>query len=200
MWLDLRVQKTRANIEQQFLKLLQEHSFQDISIKTLILECKINRSTFYRNYEDKYDLIDQIVQGVLEKFERSLRPGFIILSEPDERHLRPYFIPMLDFFTLFQPTLSVLRLRELPIDLFGDMHKMFSGKLLEELRAHYRLREQDMGTASYFARVISSNILTAIQWWHEESPQSSREDILKLITTSVTMGIFDSMEAQFSRL
>ena len=66
--MDLRVKKTRENIEEHFLQLLEKYPFQEISVKQLILECRINRSTFYRNYEDKYDLIQKIAQEVLEQF------------------------------------------------------------------------------------------------------------------------------------
>lgn len=198
MPLDLRVQKTRANIEEQFLELLKRYSFQEITVKMLIMESRINRSTFYRNYEDKYDLLERIAQGVLNRFAQSLRPGFIVLPEPDERRLRPYFIPMLNFFGDARAVLSTLKQRELPIDLFGDMHKTFREKLLDELKNHYHLAETEVSEASYFARIISSNLLTAMQWWHEESPLSSQEDILKMITSTVTMGIYWSMESHFA--
>lgn len=198
MPMDLRVQKTRANIEEHFLKLLKDYSFQDITVKMLIMECRINRSTFYRNYGDKYELIERIVQGVLGTFAQSLRPGFIVLPKPDERRLQPYFTPMLDFFTDTRTVLVTLKQRELPIDLFGDMHRTFSKKLLAELKNHYQLAEKDMSAASYFAGIISSNLLTAMQWWHEESPLSSQEDILKMITSTVIRGIYRSMENHFA--
>lgn len=69
---------------------------------------------------------------------------------------------------------------------------------MEKLKEHYQLTDKDMSAAAYFAGIISSNILTAIQWLHEESPQTSREEMLKLITTTVTMGVFRGMEKQFS--
>lgn len=43
---DLRVTKTRQNIQMTFIRLLEQCRFQDITIKQLIQECQINRSTF----------------------------------------------------------------------------------------------------------------------------------------------------------
>lgn len=43
---DLRTIKTQQNIQSHFLKLLETYNFKDITIKSLINECKINRSTF----------------------------------------------------------------------------------------------------------------------------------------------------------
>lgn len=67
---DLRTIKTQQNIQSHFLKLLETYNFKDITIKSLINECKINRSTFYRNYEDKYDLIYKITEELITKFKK----------------------------------------------------------------------------------------------------------------------------------
>lgn len=77
---DLRVTKTRQNIQMTFIRLLEQCRFQDITIKQLIQECQINRSTFYRNYEDKYDLIQKIADELLVQFQKAINPGFIALN------------------------------------------------------------------------------------------------------------------------
>lgn len=69
---DLRVTKTRQNIQMTFIRLLEQCRFQDITIKQLIQECQINRSTFYRNYEDKYDLIQKIADELLVQFQKAI--------------------------------------------------------------------------------------------------------------------------------
>lgn len=72
---DLRVTKTRQNIQMTFIRLLEQCRFQDITIKQLIQECQINRSTFYRNYEDKYDLIQKIADELLVQFQNGNKSG-----------------------------------------------------------------------------------------------------------------------------
>ena len=68
--MDLRVQKTRENIRSHFLQLLRTCPFQEITVKQLIQECRINRSTFYRNYEDKYDLLEPVSYTHLDVYKR----------------------------------------------------------------------------------------------------------------------------------
>lgn len=94
---DLRVTKTRQNIQMTFIRLLEQCRFQDITIKQLIQECQINRSTFYRNYEDKYDLIQKIADELLVQFQKAINPGFIALNEKKENYIS-YFSPILHFF------------------------------------------------------------------------------------------------------
>ena len=84
---DLRVTKTRQNIQMTFIRLLEQCRFQDITIKQLIQECQINRSTFYRNYEDKYDLIQKIADELLVQFQKAINPGFTALNGKKENYI-----------------------------------------------------------------------------------------------------------------
>ena len=79
MSIDLRVVKTRETIQTQMIRLLETVPFEKITVNQLILACRINRSTFYRNYEDKYDLIRKICQEQLDEFQNALRLDFIAL-------------------------------------------------------------------------------------------------------------------------
>ena len=53
---------TKTIIMQTFLKLLNERSFDKITVKDIVEECGINRNTFYYNFKDIYDLVDEILQ------------------------------------------------------------------------------------------------------------------------------------------
>ena len=94
---DPRTQKTRTKIENCLIQLLEKHSFQEITVKMITETCQINRSTFYRNYEDKYSLIAQVACRLLEEYQTALQPDFIILTDPDIVRLRPYFLPLIEF-------------------------------------------------------------------------------------------------------
>lgn len=64
---DPRIQRTRQTIINSFMKLIKQREFSDISIADITKEAKINRSTFYYHFMDKYDLIDVIQKEVLTK-------------------------------------------------------------------------------------------------------------------------------------
>ncbi|MGV8026518.1 MAG: TetR/AcrR family transcriptional regulator [Anaerolineaceae bacterium] len=54
---DLRVIKTKANIQMAMLTLLERKRFEDISITEIADLALVGRATFYRYYEDKYTLL-----------------------------------------------------------------------------------------------------------------------------------------------
>lgn len=196
---DLRVIKTQDNIQSNFIKLLEQYSFQEITIKILIDECRINRSTFYRNYEDKYDLINKMSEQLLNQFEKTLNPKFINLEVIDSNQLKPYFINMLDYFSKNKTTLLIMSHNNLPVNIFDEMLNTFSNTLLNEIKNNYHINKSNIKKASYFSRIIASNILTAMKWWHEESEDTTKEEMLNIITLTVTKGIFNSMQSQFAK-
>lgn len=195
---DLRVQKTRASIEDCLIRLLENYPFREITIRKITEECRINRSTFYRNYEDKYALLTQVSSRLLEEYRVAIRPEFILHPNLDPKGLRPYFSPLVAFCNRNQKILVVMWSRELPVSLFEEMLPVCSGQLLETMRKYYHLEGKDLSTASYFSRVIASDILIAVRWWYEESPIKEEDELLRLIS-AVTKGIFQNMERQFSK-
>lgn len=65
--MDRRTAYTRMIIKEAFLTLLDNRSLEEITIKEICLEANINRATFYRNYNDIYDLFEQIEQELMSE-------------------------------------------------------------------------------------------------------------------------------------
>jgi AcrR family transcriptional regulator len=63
---DLRVQRTRRLIQEAFTALTVEKGFAAVTVRDITERAMINRSTFYRHYLDKYDLLDQFMTNVYE--------------------------------------------------------------------------------------------------------------------------------------
>ena len=194
---DLRVIKTKQNIESHFIELLEKYQFQDITIKLLISECQINRSTFYRNYEDKYDLLNKISKSLLDQFEALICTQFILFDLSDKKRIESCFMPLLSYFEKYKRIFLLMYKKTLPITIFDEMLSIYSQHLLKDLVAHYHILNSQISMATYFCEIIASNILTAIKWWHIESSETSKEKLLEMMTTSVTQGIIPSMQSQF---
>ena len=56
---DRRIRKTKAQLRRGLAKLLKEKTIKEITVKELVEEVDINRSTFYLHYTDIYDLLEQ---------------------------------------------------------------------------------------------------------------------------------------------
>ncbi|MFR5791125.1 MAG: TetR/AcrR family transcriptional regulator, partial [[Clostridium] leptum] len=52
---------TKKAIMDSFVKMLSQKSFDKITIKDIIEDCGLNRSTFYYYYEDIYALLEDVL-------------------------------------------------------------------------------------------------------------------------------------------
>lgn len=55
-------------IERAFIELLQTKELKDISVTDICKETGLNRSTFYSNYLDVYDLADKVIEKIKGDF------------------------------------------------------------------------------------------------------------------------------------
>ena len=62
---DKRIQKTKRNLKNVLISLLDEKPFEQITVKELCEHSSTSRITFYTHYADKYELLDSIFQEYL---------------------------------------------------------------------------------------------------------------------------------------
>lgn len=144
---DLRVVKTRHNIRAHFIDLLERQSFRDITIKQITEACQINRSTFYRNYTDKYDLMRDIMADVIDGFVDAIDPSFILLSQNDATVLRRCLEPLLDYFERNKRMLLIIYRSDLPVSISDELLSSFSKRLRNVMVDRLYERDDVLNTA-----------------------------------------------------
>lgn len=70
--IDVRARYTRKIIKESFYTLLREKPVEKITVRELCEKAEINRSTFYKHYQDCYDLLYKIEEEALERFDTLL--------------------------------------------------------------------------------------------------------------------------------
>ena len=60
--------KSQEKIEKTFLQLIQKKNIEEISVSTICELAELNRSTFYANYIDIYDLAEKIKKNMEVEF------------------------------------------------------------------------------------------------------------------------------------
>lgn len=64
----LKKDHTRRELQKAMLALLTSKPFANITVNDLVKQSHLNRSTFYRYYDDKYDLIRSVEDDFIAKF------------------------------------------------------------------------------------------------------------------------------------
>ena len=64
---DLRTIKTKKNLYDALILLMKQTNFENIKVADICKYALVNRSTFYNHYQDKYDLLDDMLTNLKNK-------------------------------------------------------------------------------------------------------------------------------------
>ena len=181
---DLRVIKTKDNIKNSMLHLLKKYEFKDITMSMLVDECRINKTTFYRHYSDKYDLIEKISKDYISLFSKA--------SSNFENGINAHNIDcLIQFFDNNKDELLILESKILPINIFEDMHTIMTLDLCTYFKKY--INQDDL--IKLYASLISNNILTTIKWYHKNYLNFERNQIIQIVLQTVEIGLEQSITA-----
>lgn len=66
---DIRIQKTRRDLRNAILELIMEKSIEKISVIEICNKAMVNRMTFYKYYEDKFTLLDDTINEIIDEIK-----------------------------------------------------------------------------------------------------------------------------------
>lgn len=67
---DRRILKTQEALKRAVIELMAEKNFDDITIQDIADQANVNRGTIYLHYQDKYDLLDQIMENQINELKQ----------------------------------------------------------------------------------------------------------------------------------
>ncbi len=76
---NLRVRRTQKLLRDSLIELIEERGFDPLTVGEIAERAMVSRAAFYRNYKDKYDLVEQI-------FAEAMQALFNAVSETETAH------------------------------------------------------------------------------------------------------------------
>src|SRR3954447_26650861 len=64
---DRRILKTQESMKKAVIELMTEKNFDDITIQDIADRANLNRGTIYLHYQDKFDLLDKLIETHLNE-------------------------------------------------------------------------------------------------------------------------------------
>lgn len=187
---DLRIVRTRAAIRSHFLDLLLQKNFNEITVKDITHAANIGRGTFYLHYEDKFDLLDKVMQEGLNATLSHFQPQHYFQNGMlmPERMIR--FLGSI--YGFFGENARFFRAM-----LFNEGIPNFKGKLQQCFMAKFRRETVPMlPTDSHADKVtmetipifISSGMIGLLEWWFRTGMHISEQDMARRLYQVVTRG------------
>jgi AcrR family transcriptional regulator len=186
---DLRVIRTRKNINEAFLKLIQQKGFDSVTIQDIANEALINRATFYLHYEDKFDLLKKMSNTIIEELMNSINPAYHI--EDKEVKIKKLQSTIENVYECVSKNHTFFKV------MFGE-HGVynFRNDLEEMVRNKFSKNMTDLGVhpsdfeipKDLIVHFICSAFVGVIQWWLKEDMNPSPREMSLQLSKIVTMG------------
>jgi AcrR family transcriptional regulator len=192
---DLRIVKTIDIISQSFLDCLEKKEFKQLTVKDITEKARINRSTFYKYYMDKYDLLDKFIDNVLKDFHENLDADFIDLPCSDLIKHRCQIEKTIAFFLSQKRTYVILWNADINRNVFDEMLRIGENKIFSKIENNTVLHLKSQDYSKLYSKLFLANMMASIRWWFELKLPISAEHLSEIMIQNMTKGIFNTFKS-----
>lgn len=184
---DRRILRTKKKLQEALTELMRTKGFDAIKIQDLTEKADINRGTFYLHYKDKFDLLEQsedmIIQEIIaihEERAKNKEDQIKNLKVPIQEPI-PNFVKLFEYIEQNGAFIYVL--------LGKHGNQTFQEKLKQVLRDHMlehlltlHLEEKMLVPPEYFTASAVSAHVGVIQQWVESGRKESPYEMALILT------------------
>lgn len=175
-------QDTEESIKQAIVYLINQEGLDKITVRQITAYAQINRTTFYRHYLDKPDLIDQYRSRILTKFQKIIDIGLAGTFHYQDPHseVKPYpmfaqvikmMAAQLDFYRAWLGDHGDQQTRD-------DLLKMFHQNFIHRLHQLAGQRQEAVIPMDFACELIVEQLWAILNiWLHQDSPMSAEKVI-----------------------
>lgn len=179
---DLRVFKTHRAIYSAFFNLLTQKDYTEITIQDIADEALINRSTFYAYFQDKDDLVEQIIEKKLDSIRKVMEIS--LLNKQNEvklMHIQLVLTQLLKQIKEDKDT-YVLILSIIDKHILTDKFKKIVTDAYQDILKDLRIMESDMEVPVELIIDYSLGILfMTVNWWLKNDCEYPEDQLAMLI-------------------
>lgn len=154
--IDRRIVKTQESLKKAVIELMNEKSFDEITIQDIADNANLNRGTIYLHYQDKYDLLDKLIESHMNE-----------LGEMDEwackldwsNGLVPFFEYFEKNYLFFSTMLASKGAPSFRTRLLDYVMEGFKGEIDRESERNVELSEDVM------LQYAGTAYVGVIEWW-----------------------------------
>lgn len=174
---DLRVKKTQRALMDSFLELLKTKNFSQITVQDLCDRAMVRRSTFYRHYSDKYDLLNQVLANFFNSLHESHLDNLLV-KEPKtyfENMVRETLYFLIENRDTIQSVFTIAYYDEITRIVYNQLYKGVERQVNFDIRHGIRFNID----LEVYMEFMAGGILRIIYAWLKEGQKRSVEDLTR---------------------
>ena len=166
--MDLRVRRTHKLLWEAFLTVLSEQEFDSMSVKEICDRAMVHRTTFYKHYEDKYDLLRRGMQQTLE-----LLLAEVEQTGKDASSYTRFFEHVATHERFYQVMLCGNGVGSFQTQL----RNYFAETITTEMQHQERARPLFPVPQSFLAHFYAGALVSTLSWWLAQEGRPSPEQM-----------------------
>lgn len=171
---NLRVRRMQKLLREALLELIEERGFDALTVSEIIQRAMISRTAFYRNYQDKYDLVEQIFEDEMHILMSAL--GKFGPERPPQQWV-DLFEHVAEYERLYRVLLGgkgspwfVMKMRASLAELVEE-HALVPNK--------QPIADRRVFVNGFLPTLLASLFVDAITWWLEQGRPYSPEEMAR---------------------
>ncbi|MFI7061949.1 TetR/AcrR family transcriptional regulator [Kribbella sp. NPDC050124] len=159
---NLRVRRTRKLLREALIELIDERDFERLTVGEITERAMVSRAAFYRNYRDKYELVEQIFDEAMDAVLGTMAAG---TADPPLDRWVAFFEHTAEYHRLYG---ALLGRRGSPW-FANRMRATLAGMVSEHLEVPDSARGSGRGaTDALVPTVLAAMFVQAITWWLDQ--------------------------------
>lgn len=174
----MRVTRTVRDFQNALLTLLEKNSFDHLTVDQICNEALLHRSSFYRYFNDKYDLLEQTMVAQISQ---------IADSGDSEEDVIKQFVRYIDEH---KAIIRHLAASNSHTSLYSEILQIFSQVILDRSKQTNStdpviIALQHSKNPEMMAYILSGSIIGAFYWWQKNNYNVSTDELISFAKQSV---------------
>ncbi len=176
---DPRVERTRKLIVDALIDLTIQKGFAAVTVQDIVTRAGINRATFYRHYQDKFDLLDQFAKAVNQLPDSPSDSRSPIGADATVEKMIPGLVRILEHVRSHAKFFQVI-LGKNGDPAFADKIRQYIQSRIRRLLPEGLLSDEN--AADLYLGYVSSGAVGVLSWWLEHETPYSPEQLAAILS------------------
>ena len=178
---DRRIRYTKKVIKDTFITLLEQKPINKITVTELCSQCEINRATFYRYYDDVYDLMEKLKSQYVCELKEA------ISISKDDYTISGFTSEILEVILKNKELSRILFSLKNGKDFLNDVLEIAHRKCIDKWNRYGKNVPQEQ--VGYLSTFITAGTIGILNEWIQNDFKESSSEIANLIENISHYGI-----------
>lgn len=175
---------TSRIIKNNFIQLVLENGYDNVTITSIARRCEINRTTFYLFYSSKEELAREIFEETLTSLTDDFFSVYSDWGDEAIPIIKKHFIHFKKEAPVIKALFSIKDARFVP---YIELKVLFENSLLNLKNKN---KDIDKDNLNLFCIYTATNAVATIEWWVNNCDYHTEDYIVEIIQKSLNTGFF----------